>query len=345
MEQMTDVTRYFHPVLAARKLQRGPVPVQIAGHRYALWRDASGRPAAVADACPHRNAPLSRGRVRPDGRLACAYHGWNFDAQGSGRSPSQPSLTQCDVRSYQVVERHGYLWMAARETPLSALPALGWADYELAGAFDTLFQAPIHITLDNFTEDEHFAFVHNFLGWDESAVDRIQYEAHSYDDRTEATYVAPQRPSPLLPLLGVKEGDLFHNTFVSRFDPVHTVYTSHWTSPSTGRRRPLSARTAAFMVPETDRTTRFHTFVFVRSDEGTVFRRVMPLVRLMARAFVWSEWLYDARWVRHLADTAPDLKGLRLGKYDKTVIRNRKLLKSVYFGEGARPESEAHALS
>ena len=67
MDAMPDVMRFFHPVLPARDLHKGPVLVQIAGRRYALWRDAAGNPAAVADACPHRNAPLSAGRVRPGG--------------------------------------------------------------------------------------------------------------------------------------------------------------------------------------------------------------------------------------------------------------------------------------
>jgi phenylpropionate dioxygenase-like ring-hydroxylating dioxygenase large terminal subunit len=344
MTTMPDVTRYFHPVLAAHKLGKKPLQVLLAGRKYALWRDASGRPAAVADACPHRHAPLSRGRVRSDGRLACAYHGWNFDAEGRGRSPSQPTLTHCDTTSYQIIERYGYLWMASRETPLEAMPEVGCEGYQLAGAFSTRFEAPLHITLDNFTEDEHFAFVHNFLGWDESGVSKIEYEAHNFDDHTEATYIAPQRRSPFLPLIGVKAGDNFHNTFVTRFDPVHTVYTSHWTDRVSGKARPLRAKTWAFMLPETERTTRFHTFVFAHSDDDSLFRFLMPVVRLVARTFVWSEWLYDARWVRHMADTAPDLKGLRLGKFDKTVIRNRKFLETVYFGS-SQPQSQVQVLA
>ncbi|MGH8532757.1 MAG: Rieske 2Fe-2S domain-containing protein, partial [Gammaproteobacteria bacterium] len=47
------------PVLPSRSLKKGPVRVQIAGQKFTLWRDGLGRAAAVADACPHRKAPLS----------------------------------------------------------------------------------------------------------------------------------------------------------------------------------------------------------------------------------------------------------------------------------------------
>ena len=331
MSPSIDPIRYFHPVLPARALGKSPQAVTIAGRRYALWRDGSGRPAAVADACPHRNASLSRGRVRADGRLACGYHGWNFDADGCGQSPSQPKL-KCETASYQVHERFGYLWMASRETPTSALPAIDCEGYTLAGAFPTRFEAPIHITLDNFTEDEHFPYVHQGFGWSHHDWPQVEYEAETFDDHTQARYVGPQRRTPILPLVGVKPGDLFHNSFVTWFDPVRTTYTSHWSDARTGEKRPIEAKTTVFMVPETEKTTRFHTFVFVKVASSSLFARMLPAVKLVARLFVMGEWWMDSRWVRHMADAAPTLQGLRLGKFDKTVIRNRKLLDSIYFG-------------
>src|SRR6185369_4375428 len=94
---MTDVLRYFHPVASSLALHPGPARAEVLGRGFALFRDGSGSAAALADTCPHRFAPLSKGRVRPDGRLACPYHGWNFDAQGRGQSPSQPTLAHCDT--------------------------------------------------------------------------------------------------------------------------------------------------------------------------------------------------------------------------------------------------------
>ncbi len=46
--------------------------------------------SALVDACPHRLAPLSQGRVDPQsGCIECPYHGWAFDKDGSLKSIPQ----------------------------------------------------------------------------------------------------------------------------------------------------------------------------------------------------------------------------------------------------------------
>lgn len=47
-----------------------------------FFRDPTGRAVAVDDMCPHRLAPLRLGKLLPDGRLQCGYHGLQFDASG-----------------------------------------------------------------------------------------------------------------------------------------------------------------------------------------------------------------------------------------------------------------------
>ncbi len=57
--------------------------------RWSLFaRDGQGNAGALLDRCPHRNVPLSLGRVARTGRLECRYHGWQFD--GSGRCRHVP---------------------------------------------------------------------------------------------------------------------------------------------------------------------------------------------------------------------------------------------------------------
>ena len=40
-----------------------PISVKIANRDYVVWKDVSGKWSAQVDACPHRLAPLSQGRV------------------------------------------------------------------------------------------------------------------------------------------------------------------------------------------------------------------------------------------------------------------------------------------
>ena len=338
--------RYFHPVLPARSLRGRPVRVQVAGRAYALFRDASGRPAALDDLCPHRRAPLSQGRVRPDGRLACPYHGWNFDRDGHGRSPGCPEMTRCDTRAWQVVERFGYLWLAERTTPLAAFPELGWDGFELAGIVPVRIPAPLEPTLDNITEDEHFAHVHSTFGWDEDGLSRVIVETGRFDDRTEVRYEGLQRPSFWSYLGGVRPGDRFHNRWFTRFDPVQTVYTFGWQDPETGAPRPITTRAAVFLVPETASTTWLHMIIFVRIGPS-VQRRFRRAVHWLARYIAGKELKQDAWILGHVAAAPFDLQGMRLTRFDRALVHNRKLLRTVYWqgGEGAgRVEPSAHAV-
>lgn len=328
-----DLTRHFHPLLPAAKLGRRPVRAVLAGSAYALFRDDRGRPAALADACPHRRAPLSEGRVRPDGRLQCPYHGWHFDAEGRGVCPSQPSLTRCDTRAYQVVEHRGYLWLADREAPRSALPELDYSGegFELAGTLSHLAPAPLHVIFDNFSEDEHTPFVHGRLGWTPEDAGRIEFSGEVFEDRTEVSYTGPQRPSHLTRLLLLESGDTFHNRWVTRFSPVHTVYTLWWSAPD-GSPRPLVTRIAIFFVPETERATRMHTFVFVKLVDPR-FRPLLPVVRRAALGLTWKEIYDDVKFIPKVADTPFEMKGMRLNKYDAPLVHNHRLLRSLYLGE------------
>lgn len=48
-----------------------PHAVELLGRQLVLWKDGSGAWRAMDDACPHRLAPLSEGRLESDGTLQC----------------------------------------------------------------------------------------------------------------------------------------------------------------------------------------------------------------------------------------------------------------------------------
>jgi vanillate O-demethylase monooxygenase subunit len=86
---------------------------RIANEPLLLFRDGEGRAQALFDRCPHRFAPLHLGQLEA-GRIRCAYHGLAFD--GSGTCVHNPHGDQsiprgAQVRSFQLEERHGCLWL------------------------------------------------------------------------------------------------------------------------------------------------------------------------------------------------------------------------------------------
>ncbi|HET6583302.1 MAG TPA: hypothetical protein VFG69_07640, partial [Nannocystaceae bacterium] len=251
---------------------------------------------------------------------------------GHGRSPSQPNLSKCDAATMQLVERQGYLWLADPEVSLATLPQLAWDGFEQAGTFSMPFAAPLHVCLDNFSEDEHTPWVHTRLGWEASDVDSIEYTAENHADRTEVIYRGRQRDTWARHIIGLRKGDTFNNEWETRFDPVRTIYTLFWTAPGSAKRRGITARATIFMVPETERTTMFHVFVATRIEDRRL-RFIAPAVRKLAVALSWYEIRDDSKFIPTVAETPEDLHGMRLGKYDKPLVHNHKLLRQLYWGD------------
>src|SRR5262245_49813153 len=108
------LARWWHVACRAMQLGARPISRTVLGVPVALFRGADGRPAALLDRCPHRNVPLSLGRLVDGGRLECAYHGWQFDA--SGRCRVVPGLCGPDdgaerrAPSFAARERDGFVW-------------------------------------------------------------------------------------------------------------------------------------------------------------------------------------------------------------------------------------------
>ncbi len=85
----------------------------IASTPMALYRTSDGRPVALADACWHRLAPLSMGRLVGNDEVQCPYHGLRFNSAGRcTHMPAQETINpSAMVPSYPAVERHRYVWV------------------------------------------------------------------------------------------------------------------------------------------------------------------------------------------------------------------------------------------
>lgn len=123
--------RAFYPVLRSEALGEAPRAVRLLGRDFVLFRDREGRACALRDVCPHRNVPLSLGRC-VDGRLECAYHGWQFD--GEGRCAKIPALVGSLRKNYLAEafatrERDGLVWLRPSEAPALVEPEVRlWSD-------------------------------------------------------------------------------------------------------------------------------------------------------------------------------------------------------------------------
>lgn len=117
-------TKQWYPVAVVEFLDpTRPHAMQLLGKDVVLWRDAAGKWRCFADACPHRLAPLSEGRVESDGTLLCAYHAWRFDSEGKCVSIPQSKDKETEAKhctnpqscaiAYPTQELQGLLWVWA----------------------------------------------------------------------------------------------------------------------------------------------------------------------------------------------------------------------------------------
>jgi phenylpropionate dioxygenase-like ring-hydroxylating dioxygenase large terminal subunit len=159
----------WYPACTSRDLRgRRPVAIELMGEPLVAFRAADGRASVLVDRCPHRNAPLSAGRVR-DGELECGYHGWRFD--GSGSCTAVPGLLgpvgdRRGVDGHATREVDGLVWFWSERDAEPAgepfrLPDLGPDARQVVLAHD--LDATLHAAIENTLDVPHTAFVHRGL--------------------------------------------------------------------------------------------------------------------------------------------------------------------------------------
>ena len=150
----------------ANEVGRTPLARLIAGEPIVFWRTEAGQAVAFEDACPHRLAPLSMGRIVGDA-LQCGYHGVMFDSEGKCiRVPGQHDVPKnCTVRSYRLEERWGWIWLwlgDSKEADTNLIPDFHWLAEEGWAPVGSLlhFKGNYQLLVDNLLDLSHETFLH-----------------------------------------------------------------------------------------------------------------------------------------------------------------------------------------
>jgi phenylpropionate dioxygenase-like ring-hydroxylating dioxygenase large terminal subunit len=196
------LSRFWYVACQSKELSDKPLARTISGVPLVLFRGQSGAAGALLDRCPHRNVPLSLGRVVGEGALECAYHGWQF--QTDGRCAHIPGLLTLgagprDRRApaAAVREQDGFVWVYPEldAEPDSAPFALPLTSSEYARVVrEVETEASLHATLENALDVPHTAFLHRglFRGGKPS---QIEATVRRFADRVEVQYDGEPRPS------------------------------------------------------------------------------------------------------------------------------------------------------
>lgn len=165
---MTYIRESWYPASWAEDLTREPVGRVFLEEEVVLYRCESGEPVALANACPHRFAALSKGRIHGDA-IACPYHGLQFSPDGQcSHNPHGPAPKSVRVRSYPLTERYGMVWIwmgdpdAADVAKLPKIPAREDDRFDwVSGALHV--EGNYQLVIDNLLDLTHVQFMHPFL--------------------------------------------------------------------------------------------------------------------------------------------------------------------------------------
>lgn len=151
-----------------------PKKVRMLGFDFVLFRDSAGRVACLSDVCIHRGASLAAGRCEGD-RVACPFHGWEYDAQG--QCQKIPALGEMKVPkrgrvdSYPTEEIYGWIWVFLGDLPEDERPAppAMLPEFHQTDAWRStrmVIEAPVNWSKfeENSLDTAHLSFVHKAFG-------------------------------------------------------------------------------------------------------------------------------------------------------------------------------------
>lgn len=146
--------------------QGEPLARTVAAEDLVFYRDTSNNIVAMVDLCPHRLAPLSKGRIEGDD-IRCMYHGIVFSPEGKCKEiPGQDMIakTFC-AKTFAVYEGFEWVWVWIGDqdkADVSLVPDQSFHDPEhfIVKKGNININASYELFNDNTCDLSHVAFVH-----------------------------------------------------------------------------------------------------------------------------------------------------------------------------------------
>jgi phenylpropionate dioxygenase-like ring-hydroxylating dioxygenase large terminal subunit len=292
------VTRAWYVACTSEELAREPISRRILGVPLVLFRDARGEPAALLDRCPHRNVPLSVGRV-VSGSIECAYHGWRFDRGGVCRKvpalcgPSEAAAR--DTPAHACREHDGYVWVWGEPGVAPAVepfrfPLLGAPGYASVRQH-VLAESSLHAAAENALDVPHTAFLHaGLFRSDARPRNRVEVVVRRAHDRVEAEYIGEPRPSGLVGRLLAPQGGVVQH--FDRFLLPSIVQVEYRLGES-------HVLVCVALTPEEDYRTHLHAVVSFKLPLAVPSALLVPFLKPVALAI----FRQDARILARQTET------------------------------------------
>jgi vanillate O-demethylase monooxygenase subunit len=238
-----------------------------------LFREADGTFRALADRCPHRQAPLHMGSF--DGTtIRCGYHGLGFNGAGQCvHNPQGPVPRAARVPTYPVVERDSLLWIwmgdAERADP-ALIPDFSFQNPEqfFVGKRYLHVRSGYRLEVENILDLSHIAFLHpTTLGGSAVASGEFVSEVDGQSVWSKRGSTGDMIPDGLADVMGLPRGEPVDRWMdVQWHAPANMVLYGGGTPTGKSRAEGRGVVQAHCFTPETDTASHyFFSITFPRA--------------------------------------------------------------------------------
>ena len=276
---MALLKNVWHAAAWSEEVSDRPFARTIANEPVLLYRGRDGTIIALSDTCPHRFAPLHRGKVVDDA-IECGYHGLRFDRKGAcvynphgdGAIPKSAS-----IKAYPVVEQDTLIWVWLGDPALadaSSVPEFPWLNeaetYDFSGGHVMHMPLAWDLILDNLLDLTHGAYLHPDTLAPTPGL-KTETDVRRDGERIYSllsTFDAP--PPPIWTATGAATGEVHVDTWLEmRWDAPATFFLDVGVMPTGESREQGNALpTVHIITPETEETSHYFWKMFRNFNRG-----------------------------------------------------------------------------
>ena len=331
MGASTFLRNQWYVSARSREITREPLMRWICGEPIVFYRTQAGSIAALADRCPHRKYPLSKGQIVGDD-IECGYHGLRFGPSGlCTRIPAQNAIPNgFGTRAYPIIERNNlvYVWIGEAEKADASLLHDFFENSDPAWAAECDYnhlEANWQLIVDNLLDLTHLTFVHKTT-LASSGIQENPLIVTQEGDIVRARREMPNvEPAPIFRTMRKFEGNIDRFQNISYLPPNH-IHIRIEACPTGERDDPDLVHHVVInhLTPETERTTHYFWSICrrMRIDDPAVGDL---LRRLNKTAF--DEDAVILRDQQKMIDTDPDGGVLVNLEADKAVSAVRRIIR------------------
>jgi phenylpropionate dioxygenase-like ring-hydroxylating dioxygenase large terminal subunit len=198
---------YWFILCESKDVKKKPRSFKLLNKDIAVYRNSENKALAFIDRCPHRNVPVSEGRIC-NGNLVCRFHGWEFNQDG--QCVKVPGMMETEkvkaakLKKYEIREQEGYIWICLN--PDSGrqphIPAHIADQAMKTTAFRTHLKCGSMNIAENFLDPFHTPFVHSGIIRTESKRYRNHIMPQHIENGLEVLYYKDKPQSGFISYFG-----------------------------------------------------------------------------------------------------------------------------------------------